>query len=381
MRQPHLQVGEQRQVGAGPGDLLEVERRLNHGLIEHRAFGQHVAARPRYQAPARKGLASLETHQLCERHVHAVLARHVLDDPTPTRQARRTAGGVLRPADAAGRARAGNDDELRPAQRRQHRGEGVPGILTDQESSAAPPGIERLHRPARFDEPLLVEHAIGREEHFPVHVPDARVGAAERGIEAGVEQPVLVHLVESEGDVERRGLRVAVLAGEVVEQLFGAEGQVAHAALEEIAGEGGLGRHDQLGRLRRRRGLAEDVAEPAEVLLVGTLAGPQLSDGKAEHQRNVYLPNWGNRRLEATSTDGYSWETRGAEWSHVVAFGPHSTDSFAGGSPWRPPHNRTGPGPCKRPGLGRALSHPVECSERGCFEKNYKQPPGKHREP
>ena len=70
--------------------------------------------------------------------------------------------------------------------------------------------------PARLDEPLLVEHAVGRQEDLAVDVPDAGVGAAERGVEAGVEEPVLVHLVEAEGDVERRGLGVAVLAGEVV---------------------------------------------------------------------------------------------------------------------------------------------------------------------
>ena len=54
---------------------------------------------------------------------------------------------------------------------------------------------------------------------------------------AGVVEPVLVHLVEAEGDVERRGLGVPVLAGEVVEQALGRDGQLAHAALEEVAGE------------------------------------------------------------------------------------------------------------------------------------------------
>ena len=105
---------------------------------------------------------------------------------------------------------------------------------------------------------------------------------------AGVEQPVLVHLVEAEGDVERRRLGVPVLAGEVVEQLVRGDGQVAHAAFEEISGQRRLGRDDQLGRLRRRGSLAEQGAEPAEVLLVGTLSRAQLGNGETKHTGNVY---------------------------------------------------------------------------------------------
>ena len=58
------------------------------------------AAPPR--APARKRLPALEPHQLRERDVHAVLAGHVLHDPTPPREARRAAGRVVR----SGRRRA-----------------------------------------------------------------------------------------------------------------------------------------------------------------------------------------------------------------------------------------------------------------------------------
>ena len=122
-------------------------------------------------------------------------------------------------------------------------------------------------------------------------VPDAGLRSAERGVQAGIEQPVLVDFVEAEGDVERRSLRVAVLAGQVVEELVGAQGQVAHAALEKVSGEGGLGCHDQLGRLRRAGGLAEDGTEPAEVFLVRAFARAHLSDGEAEHEGNVYLPS------------------------------------------------------------------------------------------
>src|SRR3954469_25677981 len=99
-----------------------------------------------------------------------------------------------------------------------------------------------------------------------------------------------MHLVEPEGDIERRSLGVAVLAGEIVEQLVRADGEVAHSAFEEVPGEGGLRRHDELGRLRSRGGLTEHLAEAAEALTVCALAGPDLGDGKAKHGVNVYLP-------------------------------------------------------------------------------------------
>ena len=96
-----------------------------------------------------------------------------------------------------------------------------------------------------------------------------------------------MQLVEAEGDVERRGLGIAVLAREIVEQLLRRHGEIAHAALEEVAGERRLRRHDQVGRLRPPARFPEVRSEPAEILLVGALVGPQLRDGKAEHGRNV----------------------------------------------------------------------------------------------
>ena len=116
-----------------------------------------------------------------------------------------------------------------------------------------------------------------------VDVADAGAGPAQRGVESGVEQPVLVHLVEADRDVERRRFRVPVLAGDVLVQLVGGDGEVPDPPLEEVSGERGLGQHQQLGRLRRLRNLAEERAEPAEVFLVGAFVGAHLSDGEAEH--------------------------------------------------------------------------------------------------
>ena len=51
-------------------------------------------------------------------------------------------------------------------------------------------------------------------------------------------------LVESEGNVERRGLGVGMLAGQIVEQPFGRESEIANTALQEVAGKSGFGRDE-----------------------------------------------------------------------------------------------------------------------------------------
>ena len=300
--QPHLQVGQQREVGTGAGDLLEVEGGRDQRLLEDRAFREDIAAWTREDRSAGKRLAALETHQLRERHEDAVLASDVLHDPLPAGKAGRPSGGVVGGDDAAGGARARNDDQLGSTERREHRRERVPGILTDQDRGSAPPGVESLDAPAGLDESLLVEHAVGGQEHLAVDVPDARVGAAKSGVETRVVETVAVDFVEAEGDVERRGLRVLVLAGEVGEEALGRDGQIADAALEEVSGERGLRRHQEIRRLRPSRHLPEERAEPAEILVVSALAGAHLGNGKAEHPRNVYLKTCsGISRLAAPS--------------------------------------------------------------------------------
>ena len=163
----------------------------------------------------------------------------------------------------------------------------MPGVLTDQDRRASPRRVERLHAPAGLDEPFLIEDSVGREEHLAVDVADAGVAISQSGVERGVVEPVLVQLVEAEGDVERRGLGIAVLAREILEQLLRRHGEIPHATLEEVAGERRFRRHDQVGRLRPPPRFPEVRSEPAEILLVGALVGPKLRNGKAKHGRNV----------------------------------------------------------------------------------------------
>ena len=64
MRQPHLEVGQERKVGSGPGDLLEVQDRRDDRLLKDRRLHQEVAARTGQNRSAGKRLAALESHEL-----------------------------------------------------------------------------------------------------------------------------------------------------------------------------------------------------------------------------------------------------------------------------------------------------------------------------
>ncbi len=73
-------------------------------------------------------------------------------------------------------------------------------------------------------------------------VTDSGVGPAERGVHPGVVEPVAVDFIEAEGYVERRSAGFLVLSAEVGEELVAGDGEVPHPALQEVAGQGGLGR-------------------------------------------------------------------------------------------------------------------------------------------
>ena len=99
MRQPHLQIGEQRQVGTGPGDLLEVQISQDQRLFEDRGFGDELPPGRSHDGAAGEGLPAFETHELGQGDEDAVLARDVLRDATPTARDSRVRGAP-RPAGA-----------------------------------------------------------------------------------------------------------------------------------------------------------------------------------------------------------------------------------------------------------------------------------------
>jgi hypothetical protein len=159
----------------------------------------------------------------------------------------------------------------------------VPRILTDEQGRPAPAGIECLHAAAGLYEAFFVEDTVGGQEDLPVDMADAGVGPTERSIQPGVVQPVSVHLVEAERQVERRGPGFLVLPAEIVKQLVGGDGKVPDPALEEIAGERGLRSDHKLGRLGPVSHLPKEGPQPAQILLISPFVGAHLGNGEAEH--------------------------------------------------------------------------------------------------
>jgi hypothetical protein len=279
MRQSHLQIRQEGKLSAGPSDLLEVEHRGNDRFLKDWTLNQNIASGTRENGSSREGFAALESNQLGECDIYAVFAGDILGQPGPTRQAHRPARGVIAGDHSPSGAGARNDDQLSSIQGREHRGEGVPRVLTDQHGGAAPPGIECLNAAARFDEPLLVEDTVGGQKDFPVNVADAGIGSAECGIEAGIVEPVPMHFIEAECDVEGGNAGLRMLSAQIIEQLIRRYREIAYTALEEVPGERGFGRNDQFRRLGPTSNFSKEGADPAEILLVRTLVGPYLGYG------------------------------------------------------------------------------------------------------
>ena len=151
MRQPHLQIGEQRQVGAGAGDLLEVERRRDQRLLEDRPSRDHVAPRGpprsiRREMPCRPRTRPAAPARRRRRARSAMSWTMRLQRP---RLAGRPAPLSSPGTDAARGAGAGHDDELGAVERREHRREGVPGVLADQDRRPAPAACRTPGRSGR----------------------------------------------------------------------------------------------------------------------------------------------------------------------------------------------------------------------------------------
>ncbi len=178
MGQPHFQVSQQREIGARTGDLFEIQHRRDDRLPKHRTLNQQVSPRARQDRSARKRLAALETHELRQGDVDAVLPRDILCQPAPARQAGGPPRRVVPGNHPARWAGAGHDDQLGAIERGQHRRERMPGILTDEYRCPAPSGIESLDRPAGLDEALLVEHAVRGEKDLAMDMAHTRIGPA-----------------------------------------------------------------------------------------------------------------------------------------------------------------------------------------------------------
>ena len=115
---------------------------------------------------------------------------------------------------------------------------------------------------------------------------------------------VLEQLVEADRDVEPAGggLHRAVLLGEVAQQGAGGDGDVPHAALHEIAGGGGLRRHQQVDLGLDAGDLRQHAADPRHVGGVVPFTRADLGDGEVRHRGNVLAlaRRWSSPRTAAT---------------------------------------------------------------------------------
>ena len=283
MGQPDLEVGEQRHVGAHPGDLVQLHRHPQQIFLEHPGPGQHVPPGAHHQRAARKRLAALESDQLRQRDVDPVLPRNGLDGPLPAEQAGRPLLAALIGREPAGRAGAHHDQQLRPIQRRDGGHQGVPGILADDHRRPAPASVEGPHRPSRLDEALFVEDTVSRQKHLAVHVPDPSISAAQRRHQGGIVEPGPPQLEEAHHDLEGRCARLRVQRGEIGVERVGTEGQLPHRPLDEIPGERRFRENEQIGRLGIAGQGDEHLTQAGEVLTIGPFGGLELSDGQPEH--------------------------------------------------------------------------------------------------
>src|SRR6185503_12927383 len=155
-------------------------------------------------------------------------------------------------------------------------------------------GVERAHALlAAIDEALLVEHAVGRQEHFAVHVTDLGSLVTQRHVQAGIVNVILELFVESDDDVDRGSL---VRGGEIAHQCARGDRELLHAAFDEVAGGRGLGKDDQVRLRIELRRLAHDRADARDVVGVLAFGWPELGQGNADYGHAGKIRRYGGGR-------------------------------------------------------------------------------------
>jgi hypothetical protein len=287
MGQSHFEICQQREVGSGAGDFLEVEDRRDDRILKDRSLDQQITPGARQDRSPGERLAALKSHQLCQCDINPVLPGDVLCQTSPASQTDGPTGGVIATYHPPSRTGTRNEDDLSSIESRQHRGERVPSVLTDKDRCPPPTSIERLHAAAGLDEALLVEDPVGGKKDLAVNVPNPGVWPAERSVEARVIKSIPMDFVEAERNIDRRRAGFFVLAAEVIEQPIGRNREISNTTLQEVAGQRRFRCDDQLRWLRPCPHLAKQSAQPAEVLLVSPLVGADLGDSEAEHALKV----------------------------------------------------------------------------------------------
>jgi hypothetical protein len=246
MRQSHLQVesiGDSARARTISSRSISTSTRLLRrvGLEpgSHRGGRRHSSLLER--------LAAFEPRELRHDQVDAMLRGDGLHGSLPPARAAGPQVAIGVGLETASRARPGHDEQLRPIERGDGRHQRVPRVLAHDHGGAPESGVVGLNRESRLDETLFVEDSVGGKENLAVNVPDARVGSAEAGRHRGIVQPGAPTLVEAGNDFHRRSPRLAVHSCQVLEQLLGGERELLHPAFEEVSGERGLGKGEQVG--------------------------------------------------------------------------------------------------------------------------------------
>jgi len=109
-----------------------------------------------------------------------------------------------------------------------------------------------------------------------MHVPHVGFLPVEREVQRRVVDVILKALVESDDDIDRRaGVRGRQIAGERA----GRDGELLHAALDEVARGRCLRKDDQRGPGIELCRLGDDSANPGHILGVLALVGAELGQG------------------------------------------------------------------------------------------------------
>ena len=245
-------------------------------------LGPEIAAPPGNDFPP-----SLATRFVNETK-NAVFLRNVAHEALPSRDARRTGHRVLaRPHAARGR-RARDEDHRGAVECEQGAGERVPGVLAHEHRESSPRCIERADVVAALHEALLVEQPVGGEKVLPVDVANERLVAAQAHPHRAVVQYAVPQLVESDRDLDgpRAGLRGEICALEIGGECAGGAGLFADAALEEVAGERGLGQVEHVRRRIERLHLGKNLAQTSQIGRVLALAWGELQRGQLQNVRH-----------------------------------------------------------------------------------------------
>src|SRR5258708_5289576 len=210
-----------------------------------------------------------------------MLVRNVADEAFPAADARRTGKAVVFGPRAASRCGAHDENGLCPVEGGNRRSHTMPSILAHEHGRAAPGCVKGTNVESAFDKSLLVEQAVGRQEHLPVNVMNHRIAGAQGDVHRTVVQRIAPHFIEADHDIrpmrgpDRRPIGLIEVAG----QRSRRNGVVSHSALEEVSCQRRLREHEQARPWGDGLQPREKLTQTGKIHGIVDLAGSHLGDG------------------------------------------------------------------------------------------------------